>query len=159
MEKWKVEDLIRNADEWCGDDQKRIVELFKIIYRAGVGTHALEISISAHFNSPYSYEDHIKKVAHKFLGETISAIDRCFSRFDGVPQVLVVILSYAAEINSLVRDYRYREALTVIQEADGIVNKVYGWIKYDKLDGAVDGAEVESSKLIGTLKKLCAKIL
>jgi len=159
MEKWKVEDLIRNADEWCGDDRKRIVELFKIIYRAGVGTHALEISISAHFNSPYSYEDHIKKVAHKFLRETISAIDRCFSRFDGVPQVLVVILSYAAEINSLVRDYAYERALTIAEEADGIVNKVYGWIKYDKLDGAVDGAEVESSNLIGTLKKLCAKIL
>ena len=151
--------MIRNADEWCGDDQKRIVELFKIIYRAGVGTHALEISISAHFNSPYSYEDHIKKVAHKFFRETISAIDRCFSRFDGVPQVLVVILSYAAEINSLVRDYAYERALTIAEEADGIVNKVYGWIKYDKLDGAVDGAEVESSNLIGTLKKLCAKIL
>jgi len=155
MEKWKIEDLIRNADEWCGDDQKRIVELSKILYKLGVYTHKIEIAISAHFNSPYSYEDLIEKTAHKFLGEVISATDRCFSRFDGVPQVLVVILSYAAEINSLVRDYRYREALTVIQEADGIVNKVYGWIKYDKLDGA----EVESSNLIGTLKKLCAKIL
>jgi len=155
MEKWKVEDLIRNADEWCGDDQKRIVELSKILYRAGVGTHALEISISAHLNSFYSFEEHVEKVAHKFLRETISAIDRCFSRFDGVPQVLVVILSYAAEINSLVRDHEYRRTLTIAQEADDIVNKVYGWVKYDKLDGA----EVESSNLIGTLKKLCAKIL
>ena len=72
---------------------------------------------------------------------------------------MVVILSYAAEINSLVRDYAYERALTIAEEADGIVNKVYGWIKYDKLDGTVDGAEVESSNLIGTLKKLCAKIL